>query len=99
MAVAAMMSDRTTPPKRRPSAPDSARRTPRQLPKRGPGGRKPVKVEVYLGKDAMTTLHTFALARQMTVEALAARWLVERIDEEWERYDQQIQALVEEEFS
>lgn len=75
-------------PKRRPT---DQRGGPR------PGsGPKPAALTLVLGKEALQTLRLLATADGTSVEALAAGWVLRKLDREWEAHSQQVSCLLEE---
>lgn len=53
------------------------------------GGRPATGVRADVGADAMTQLGALAAAEGCSVEALAVRWLGERIAAEWLAYERE----------
>lgn len=55
-------------------------------PRRYTGGRPPKKLEAEIGSEAYKRLRTLANAQSVTAEALAANWLLIKLEAEWEEY-------------
>lgn len=58
-----------------------------------PRGPKARVLTLDLGKEHMASLRLLAAAQDTTIEALAAGWLISRIETEWREYDQQVSCL------
>lgn len=55
-------------------------------PRRYTGGRPRGKIEIEIGSEAYKRLRVLAAAQSVTVEALAAAWLLNKIEQEWAEY-------------